>query len=284
MVGEILTAGDLGRLPAYGSNAPTTGRIPMYDSATKKATYVTADQIASGANAVDGPSSATDNAIARFDGTTGKLIQNSAATIDDTTGAITITGTGAATITKTTNQIVLGTTNTTTVNATAPAASITTNLPTVSGAIATTTGSNLYYVDAKRCTAQVDATTTTLANVTGLSFTVVPGTYIFNGAIDTTCGGTGGVKLAFNYTTTVLSAINANAAAFTASAIATSKTTTTTTQTSIVASNTAFTQVQLTGTMVVTTGGTVDLQFAENSANSTSSVLVGSYLQFIRIA
>jgi hypothetical protein len=38
---------------------------------------------------VDGPSSATDNAIARFDGTTGKLIQNSAVTIADTTGDIT---------------------------------------------------------------------------------------------------------------------------------------------------------------------------------------------------
>jgi hypothetical protein len=97
MVGEILTAGDLGRLPAYGSNAPTTGRIPMYDSSTKKATYVTADQIASGASAVDGPSSATDNAIARFDGTTGKLIQNSPVTIADTTGALTIGGTGAIT-------------------------------------------------------------------------------------------------------------------------------------------------------------------------------------------
>ena len=33
---------------------------------------------------VDGPASATDNAVARFDGTTGKLIQNSAVTIDDT--------------------------------------------------------------------------------------------------------------------------------------------------------------------------------------------------------
>jgi len=32
---------------------------------------------------VDGPSSSTDNAVARFDGTTGKLIQNSAVTIDD---------------------------------------------------------------------------------------------------------------------------------------------------------------------------------------------------------
>jgi hypothetical protein len=38
-------------------------------------------EIASGN--VDGPSSATDNAVARFDGTTGKLIQNSPVTIDD---------------------------------------------------------------------------------------------------------------------------------------------------------------------------------------------------------
>lgn len=135
-----------------------------------------------------------------------------------------------------------------------------------------------------RVSTQVDATTTTLANVTGLSFTLVPGTYSFYGALDVTCGGTGGVKLAFNYTTAVLSAINANAFAYTASAVAVSKTTSTTTQTSIVASNTAFTNVVLTGTMVITTGGTVALQFAENSANSTSSVLVGSMLQFTRIA
>jgi hypothetical protein len=35
---------------------------------------------------VVGPASATDNAIVRYDGTTGKLIQNSAVTIDDTDG------------------------------------------------------------------------------------------------------------------------------------------------------------------------------------------------------
>lgn len=38
---------------------------------------------------VVGPASATDNAIARFDGTTGKLIKNSAVTVADTTGDIT---------------------------------------------------------------------------------------------------------------------------------------------------------------------------------------------------
>jgi len=45
---------------------------------------------ASGASGdVVGPASATDNAVARFDLTTGKLIQNSAVTIADTTGDIT---------------------------------------------------------------------------------------------------------------------------------------------------------------------------------------------------
>ncbi len=39
---------------------------------------------AAGTGDVVGPGSATDNAIARFDGTTGKLIQNSTVTIDDT--------------------------------------------------------------------------------------------------------------------------------------------------------------------------------------------------------
>ena len=41
---------------------------------------------------VVGPASATDNAIVRFDGTTGKLIQNSTVTIADTTGNITTNG------------------------------------------------------------------------------------------------------------------------------------------------------------------------------------------------
>lgn len=44
--------------------------------------------------AVIGPASATDNAITRFDGTTGKLVQNSNATIDDSGNAV-FTGTVA---------------------------------------------------------------------------------------------------------------------------------------------------------------------------------------------
>lgn len=45
-----------------------------------------------GTGDVVGPSSATDNAIVRFDATTGKLIQNSAITITDA-GNLVLTGT-----------------------------------------------------------------------------------------------------------------------------------------------------------------------------------------------
>lgn len=48
----------------------------------------------SGSGDVVGPTSATDNAVTRFDGTTGKLIQNSSVTIDDS-GNMTFTATGA---------------------------------------------------------------------------------------------------------------------------------------------------------------------------------------------
>jgi len=44
---------------------------------------------------VTGPASSTNNAIARFDGTTGKIIQNSVVTIADSTGLINSAGTNA---------------------------------------------------------------------------------------------------------------------------------------------------------------------------------------------
>lgn len=50
---------------------------------------VTIAAAGAGTGDVSGPASSTDNAVARFDGTTGKLIQNSAVTIADTTGDIT---------------------------------------------------------------------------------------------------------------------------------------------------------------------------------------------------
>jgi len=63
---------------------------------------------------VAGPASATDNAVVRFDGTSGKLVQNSAVTIADTTGDIEtsgniIVGDGSASLPSITN---VGDTNT----------------------------------------------------------------------------------------------------------------------------------------------------------------------------
>ena len=49
--------------------------------------------IGTGTGDVVGPASATDNAVVRFDGTTGKLVQNSVVTIADSTGDISGVGT-----------------------------------------------------------------------------------------------------------------------------------------------------------------------------------------------
>lgn len=102
MSAGILLAGALGRMTDATANAASDDRIPGYDTSTGKLVGFTANQIASGANAVDGPSSATNNAIARWDTTTGKLLQDSSVLVDDSdnmsgigtisSGAITSTG------------------------------------------------------------------------------------------------------------------------------------------------------------------------------------------------
>jgi len=60
-----------------------------------------------GSGDVVGPASATDNAVARFDGTTGKLVQNSAVTVADTTGDITGGKYNGLTVTTTTGTLTI---------------------------------------------------------------------------------------------------------------------------------------------------------------------------------
>lgn len=78
-----INAVSMGRL--YLSSVPTLGDTSddvLVRDATGEVRYVTAASLG-GSGDVVGPASATDNAIARFDATTGKLLQNSGVTISD---------------------------------------------------------------------------------------------------------------------------------------------------------------------------------------------------------
>jgi hypothetical protein len=83
----VPTAGNL--VPGELAINITDGKL-YYENNSGVVTLLASSSGASGD--VVGPASATDNAIARFDGTTGKLIQNSAVTIGDT-GNTVISGT-----------------------------------------------------------------------------------------------------------------------------------------------------------------------------------------------
>lgn len=174
-----------------------------------------------------------------------------------TVAGVTLTATGAA---LTTPTITGGTINGATINS-----PISTTIKVASAAV---TANN----------------TSTYANVTGLSQVVVPGTYKFTLMLPSTvASGTGGIKYAFNYTTTVLSSIEATSQGYTASAVAVQHTTTTTTQTDLFTQAAIVIFVQIEGTMVVTTGGTVDVQVAQNTANASNSIaLIGGSFQLVR--
>jgi hypothetical protein len=90
-------------LPASGISSGTVATARLGSGTANSTTFLRGDQTwatPAGSGDVIGPGSATDNAVARFDSTTGKLIQNSAVTIDDsnnisTPGSIT-TGAGGS--------------------------------------------------------------------------------------------------------------------------------------------------------------------------------------------
>ena len=101
------TGGQFVALQAPGTLASSyTLTLPVDDGTSGQALITDGSGVLSWSTAasgdVYGPASATDDAIARFDGTTGKIIQNSAVTIADTTGNMAGVGTlGVGAITTT---------------------------------------------------------------------------------------------------------------------------------------------------------------------------------------
>ncbi len=91
----------------------TANTQTLADNSTKVATtaYVDASVAGGGGGNVSGPGSATDNAIARFDSTTGHLIQNSTGILDDS-GNLTTATVGATDATTPSITTASGKTNT----------------------------------------------------------------------------------------------------------------------------------------------------------------------------
>ncbi|MCC7043430.1 MAG: hypothetical protein IT183_06190, partial [Acidobacteria bacterium] len=81
VVGDSGSGGTKGLVPAPGTGDAAAGKF-------LKASGVWDVPSGSGSGDVVGPASATDNAVVRFDTTTGKLVQNSVVTIADTTGNV----------------------------------------------------------------------------------------------------------------------------------------------------------------------------------------------------
>lgn len=101
-----LGLGDVATLNAGSGLTSSAGNLILANSGVSAGSYpnanitvsadgrITAATSGSGAGDVVGPASATDNAAVRFDTTTGKLTQNSALLIADTTGALSRSGGG----------------------------------------------------------------------------------------------------------------------------------------------------------------------------------------------
>jgi hypothetical protein len=145
-----------------------SGGLTFFDSGTPSGVTLTTLAAGAAGGDVDGPADSTDNSIARFDGTTGKLLTGSAVTIgDETGGGITIAGSATAT------TITLFNTDATTVNF-AGGATAATNIGNASGL--TTIAGNLK-VAGNNIQSSTGATAITLSG----GNVIIPGDLTVNG-------------------------------------------------------------------------------------------------------
>lgn len=169
--------------------------------------------------------------------------------------------------------------------------------PTITGATMTTStlstgtlGGDLVHSEIKRCsTATTASSSTTLANITGLTgFTLTAsGVYEFEIDLHTTMTVNGGLGVALKYTTATLTSLQCQSTAFAAAAVAQGAQNTTATDADLKFNSkaAAYLRVIIKGTLVVNAAGTVAVQMAQETSHAdTTTVLVGSTARFTRLS
>jgi hypothetical protein len=124
---------------------------------------------------------------------------------------------------------------------------------------------------------------TTLGDVTDLALTLKSGkTYSFTAYLRTTSGTAGGVKVSVNGTATAASIIY-DVLIFNGGAVTQGRGAALGTSVGVTSASAAL--IAVTGTITTSSGGTIKIQFAQNSSNATaSSVLVGSSIAVTEVS
>ncbi len=123
------------------------------------------------------------------------------------------------------------------------------------------------------------------ASLTGLVQTVVAGTYKYEIVLQALSTANAGLLITMTLTTAVLTSIQNIARAFTATGVACARSTTGTSGATLYGATAAITQIVMQGTMVVSTGGTIQLVMDQNANHADeSTVYAGSTFSMQRIA
>jgi len=165
--------------------------------------------------------------------------------------------------------------------------------PTLTGTVAgvATIGGQIYSDMKVLAASATYSATTTLATLTGFSWSLIAGaTYLFEVNLPVTLTTVGGLSVAFTLTTATLTSMQMQTYAATAAdattAISTQSTTTTSGTKYFDSKLAAYTLVTLKGSFVVNAAGTLAVQACQNTSagsGDASIVLLGAYAKMERV-